>query len=52
LQHWFSPQIEVRPEFTYYRSFQANAFNGNANYGIAPTRNWEAVAAGDIIIHF
>jgi hypothetical protein len=52
LQHWFSPQIEVRPEVTYYRSFQANAFNGNSNFGIAPNRNWEVVAAGDIIVHF
>ncbi len=52
LQHWFSPQIEVRPEVTYYRSFQANAFNGNSNFGIAPNKNWEVVAAGDIIWHF
>ncbi len=59
LQHWFSPQIEVRPEFTYYRSFQANAFNGNANFfgqsgnpADLPNRNWAAVLAGDIIIHF
>ena len=30
-QHWFSPQIEVRPEIAYYRSLNANAFNGNVN---------------------
>ncbi len=51
-QHWFSPQIEVRPEVTYYRSFQANAFNGNSNLGIAPNKNWEVIAAGDLIWHF
>ncbi|MGO9943484.1 MAG: outer membrane beta-barrel protein [Rhodoblastus sp.] len=51
-QHWFSPQIEVRPEVAYYRSFNAPAFNGNANFGIAPDKNWQVVAAGDIIIHF
>jgi len=39
-QHWFSPQIEVRPEVAYYRSLNANAFNGNANAGIPPSRNW------------
>jgi len=24
-QHWFSPQIELRPEIAYYRSLKANA---------------------------
>ena len=51
-QHWFSPQIEIRPEVAYYRSFQADAFNGNANFGIAPNRNWQVVVAGDVIWHF
>lgn len=51
-QHWFSPQIEVRPELGYYRSISANAFNGNGNAGIAPTRNYTSIAQGDIIIHF
>jgi hypothetical protein len=30
-QHWFSPQIEIRPEVVYYHSLDANAFNGNSN---------------------
>ncbi len=30
-QHWFSPQIEMRPEVTYYKSYNAPAFNGNFN---------------------
>jgi hypothetical protein len=51
-QHWLSPQIEVRPEIAYYRSFQADAFNGNSNFGIAPTRNYAVIGSGDIIFHF
>ena len=51
-QHWFSPQIEMRPEIAYYRSLDAPAFNGNSNAGIAPTRNYSVIAASDIIIHF
>jgi outer membrane protein OmpA-like peptidoglycan-associated protein len=51
-QHWFSPQIEVRPEVGYYRSLSALAFNGNAAAGIAPSKNYTILAAGDIIIHF
>jgi len=51
-QHWLSPQIEMRPEIAYYRSLNAPAFNGDANAGIAPNRNWAVIAAADIIIHF
>jgi Putative beta-barrel porin-2, OmpL-like. bbp2 len=51
-QHWFSPQVEVRPEIAYYRSLSAVAFNGDANAGIAPTRNWALIAASDLIVHF
>jgi hypothetical protein len=51
-QHWFSPQIEVRPEVGYYRSIDNPAFNGNAAAGILPNRNWAVIGAGDIIIHF
>ncbi len=51
-QHWFSPQIEMRPEIAYYRSLDAAAFNGNANAGIAPTRNYAVIGAADLIIHF
>jgi hypothetical protein len=28
-QHWFSPQIEIRPEVDYFHSIDAPAFNGN-----------------------
>lgn len=51
-QHWFSPQIEIRPEVSYYRSLDAFAFNGNANLGIAPNKNFAVIGAADIIIHF
>jgi hypothetical protein len=51
LQHWFSPQIEVRPEVTYYWAGKP-AFNGDAFAGIAPNKKTEAVLSGDIIFHF
>jgi hypothetical protein len=44
-QHWFSPQIEIRPEIGYYRSNGANAFNGG-------NRNYTFLGAGDLIFHF
>jgi hypothetical protein len=51
-QHWFSPQVEVRPEIGYYRSIDNAAFNGNAAAGIAPDRDWAVIAASDLIWHF
>jgi hypothetical protein len=61
-QHWLSPQIEFRPEVTYYRSLDANAFNGNPNAvlsfpnsagaAIAPNRSYSLIAAMDCIWHF
>ena len=53
-QHWFSPQIELRPEITYYNSLDADAFNGNFNASpvILPTRNYAVVGAADLIWHF
>jgi Putative beta-barrel porin-2, OmpL-like. bbp2 len=51
-QHWFSPQVEIRPEVTYYRSLDAPAFNGNFNAGIAPTKKDALIAAADLIWHF
>jgi hypothetical protein len=57
-QHWLSPQIEFRPEMTYYRSMDANAFNGNSNaapngaLAILPNRDYALVAAMDLIWHF
>jgi hypothetical protein len=51
-QHWFSPQIEIRPEFSFYRSLNAPAFNGNFNFGIPPNKNTALIGSADIIIHF
>ncbi len=51
-QHWFSPQIEIRPEFSFYRSLNAFAFNGNPNLGIAPSKNTALIGSADIIVHF
>jgi Putative beta-barrel porin-2, OmpL-like. bbp2 len=51
-QHWYSPQVEVRPEIGYYRSLDNPAFNGNAAAGIAPNRDWAVIAASDLIFHF
>jgi hypothetical protein len=44
LQHWLSPQIEMRPEFTWYHA-SAPAFD-------LGTRKDQKVFAGDIIAHF
>ena len=50
-QHWFSPQIEVRPEIAYYHA-GVPAFNGNSNAGIAPNRKEATILSGDIIWHW
>lgn len=45
-QHWFSPQLELRPEFGYWRAFGSAApFNGG-------TKNFTLIGAADIIAHF
>ncbi len=44
-QHWFSPQVEVRPEFGYYHSYGAAAFD-------AGTRNYTWIGAADLLVHF
>src|SRR6202022_248800 len=51
-QHWFSPQIEMRPEVSYYKALDAFAFNGNPNFGIPANRKYAIIGAADIIIHF
>ena len=51
-QHWYGPQVEVRPEIAYYHSWNAPAFNGNFNAGIAPDKKNEVVISSDIIWHF
>jgi len=61
-QHWFSPQVEIRPEVVYYHSLDANAFNGNPDAcpasasckvsAIAPDKNFAWIASMDLIMHF
>jgi hypothetical protein len=51
-QHWWSPQVEARPEIAFYHAFNALAFNGNSNAGIAPNKQNEVIVSGDIIWHF
>jgi hypothetical protein len=51
-QHWFSPQIEIRPEVSFYRSLNAPAFNGNFNLGIPRDKNTALIGSADIITHF
>jgi Putative beta-barrel porin-2, OmpL-like. bbp2 len=51
-QHWLSPQIEMRPEISYWKSFGTDAFNGNPSLGIAGNKSNMYEFASDIIIHF
>jgi hypothetical protein len=53
-QHWLSPQIEMRPEITYYKSLDAPAFDGNFNVvpAIAPSKSTALIGAMDVIMHF
>jgi hypothetical protein len=52
VQHWLSPQIELRPEIAYYRANDAKAFDGNSNHGVAPNRQQSVILAADAIFHF
>jgi hypothetical protein len=51
VQHWLSPQVELRPEIAYYRAGK-DAFDGNGNKGVLPDRQQEVVLSGDAILHF
>lgn len=44
-QHWYSPQVEVRPEIGYYQSNGAKAFN-------VGTKSYALIGASDLIWHF
>jgi hypothetical protein len=44
-QHWFGPQIEVRPEITYYRSLDVAAFDNGTQHNLL-------FLGTDIIWHF
>lgn len=51
-QHWLSPQIELRPEIDYDYALDKNAFNGNANAQIKPSKRYALMGAMDIVAHF
>jgi hypothetical protein len=52
-QHWFGPQIEVRPEVVYYHSLDTKAFNNNNFTGdTSQAHNYQLLLSGDIIIHW
>ena len=49
------PQVEMRPEVTYYKSYNAPAFNGNFNASpvpIPPNKSYMWMFAADVIWHF
>jgi hypothetical protein len=49
-QHWWSPQVEARPEIAFYHAFNAPAFNGGPS-AADPKQN-QVVVSGDLIWHF
>jgi len=51
-QHWLSPQIELRPEISYWQSFNAPAFNSNPSEGIPGNKYNMVEFSSDLIIHF
>jgi Putative beta-barrel porin-2, OmpL-like. bbp2 len=51
-QHWLSPQIEFRPEISYWRSVGTPAFNGYSTGDVAANRFYTAMFAADMILHF
>jgi hypothetical protein len=44
-QHWFSPQVEIRPEIAFYHALDKSAFDNGTKQAIA-------IVSGDIIWHF
>ena len=51
-QHWLSPQIEFRPEISYWRSFHTPAYNGDL-YTATPGNKFVTTEfASDVIVHF
>jgi len=51
-QHWLSPQIEMRPEISFWQAIDRPAFNGNPATGVPPDKKEMVELASDIIIHF
>jgi len=51
-QHWLSPQIDIRPEITWWRSIGTAAFNGYPAGGIAGNKKSTEMFAADLTFHF
>jgi hypothetical protein len=51
-QHWLSPQIEFRPEVSYWRSFHTPAYNGDLYTGTPGNKFVTTEFASDVIVHF
>ncbi|MBV8397157.1 MAG: hypothetical protein JOZ17_00240 [Acetobacteraceae bacterium] len=56
-QHWFSPQVYIRPEVSVYQALDAPAFNANTNLpagapGSTPNKKVSTIAAMDLIWKF
>jgi hypothetical protein len=51
-QHWMSPQIEFRPELSYWHSFHTAAYNGDLYAGIPGNKFTTTEFASDLIVHF
>jgi hypothetical protein len=49
-QHWFSPQIEIRPEVSWWHSLDVAAFDNGVNSTGGSRQLW--FTGGDIIWHF
>lgn len=50
-QHWFSPQLQIRPEIALYHA-NVPAFNGNYNAGIPTSKRNAAILSADLTYHF
>jgi putative OmpL-like beta-barrel porin-2 len=44
-QHWFSPQLEIRPEIAFYHALDKPAFDNGTKHAIT-------IISGDVIWHF
>jgi hypothetical protein len=44
-QHWFSPQVELRPEIAWYHALDNPAFDNGTKHSLA-------IASMDLIWHF
>lgn len=56
-QHWFSPQVYIRPEVSVYQALDAPAFNANTNLpagapGSVPNKKLATIVAMDLICRF